>query len=64
MGGGGGLLCAALMLHELLSIWVVFRLDSAARYGCYFGWFRLPRAHDVVFEINVDEEFMNVTIPG
>ena len=63
MRGGGGLQLAALLSLGCVTL-VVVRLDSAAGYGCYFGWFRLPRAHDVVFEINVDEEFTNVTIPG
>ena len=54
MGGGGGLLWAALMLQEPLSILGGLRLDSAAGTAANFGWVRLPRAHDVVFGINVD----------
>ena len=53
MGGGGGLLWAALMLQEPPRILGGLRLDSAAGTAAIFGWKRLPRAPDVVFEIKL-----------
>ena len=53
MGGGGGLIGAALMLQELPNILGGLSAGFGCGYGCIFGWLRLPRAIDVVFGINV-----------